>query len=112
MARQELLEIISPSGDVRFLNLDPSKGIINIGRHPENDLVLDSPRVGPFHAVLDIRQKPYRIVSLGADGDLTMSGQPLAANAPLLLNLWDTFQLCGYSFILYEGDGYAVNIGG
>ncbi len=111
MARQEQLEIISPGGEVKFLSLDPSKGIINIGRHPENDLVLENPQIGLFHAVLDYRQKPYRIMALGTDGDLMMGSERLPANTPRPVNLWDTFQLSGYLFILYEGDGIAVNIG-
>ena len=95
MARQEHLEIISPSGDVKFLKLDPAKGIVNIGRHPENDVVLEHPRVVPFHAVVDFRQKPYRVISLGSDGDLVVGGERLASNSPREFGPWDSFQLCG-----------------
>jgi len=87
MARQEQLEIISPSGEVKFLNLDPSKGIVNIGRHPENDLVLEHPQVGLFHAVLDFRQKPYRIMSLGTDGDLVVGNERLPANGKISIRV-------------------------
>src|SRR5438105_2202395 len=111
MATQEQLEIFSPSGDVKFLKLDPAKGIINIGRHPENDVVLEHPRVDPFHAVLDFRQRPYRVMSLGSDGDLVIGGERLTSNSPREVGPWDSFQLCGYSFILYEGEGVAINTG-
>jgi pSer/pThr/pTyr-binding forkhead associated (FHA) protein len=58
MPAQDQLEIITPSGDIRFYDLDPRQGIANIGRHPDNDIVIDSLHVAPFHAVLDYSQKP------------------------------------------------------
>ena len=39
------LELIFPNGDIRFLNVEIEKGVVNIGRHPENDIVIDAPGV-------------------------------------------------------------------
>ncbi len=53
MATLDQLEIISVSGMVEFYELDPAKGVTSIGRHPDNDVVLDSPGIALFHAMLD-----------------------------------------------------------
>jgi hypothetical protein len=58
------LEIIRATGQIEFYDLDPGKGVTNIGRHPGNDIVLVGPDIAPFHAVLDHRQKPYQLVVL------------------------------------------------
>jgi len=47
-ASHNQLEIIGPGGRIEFYELDPGKGVTNIGRHPENDIVIDSPTVAPF----------------------------------------------------------------
>ena len=100
------LEIISPSGEIEFHDLDPGKGVTNIGRHPENDVVIDSPTVAPFYAVLDHRKRPYHLMVLSA-GDIPaqtmLRGQPLPPNISEELHDWDTFQIDGYSLILVAG---------
>ena len=62
------LEIISASGHIEFFTLDPAKGITNVGSHPENDIVLRGPGIAPFHAMLDHRQHPVRIILLAQNG--------------------------------------------
>lgn len=100
------LEIIGPGGQIEFYELDPGKGVTNIGRHPENDVVIDSPTVAPFYAVLDHRKRPYHLMVLSA-GDrpaqTTLRGQPLSPNVSEELYDWDTFQIDGYSLILVAG---------
>ena len=61
------IEIIYPNGEVKFHELDAGRGITNIGRHPDNDVVIASAEVALFHAVLDHRQKPYRLSSINAN---------------------------------------------
>ena len=72
------LEIISPNGDVSFQALDPAKGVVNIGRHPDNDIVLDGDGVAEFHAVLDYRQRPYRFLLLDGSGGTHLEDRTLA----------------------------------
>jgi hypothetical protein len=48
MPSPDQLEVISQNGAVAFHDLDPGKGLTNIGRHPENDIVIDSPAVADF----------------------------------------------------------------
>ena len=108
MPTQDQLEIIGPGGEIEFHDLDPAKGVANVGRHPDNDIVIDSPGVALFHAMLDHRQKPSQIVILSQEGETTLSGQPLPANVPTELHNWDTLEIAGFTVILVEGTGVAV----
>ena len=99
------LEIIAPNGEIKFFDLNPGRGITNIGRHPENDLVIDSEDVAPFHAVLDHRQKPFQLVVVSQETETVVEGQRVPPNVPHVLQTWDTIQLNGHSLVLIEGDG-------
>jgi hypothetical protein len=99
------LEIIHASGDIRFVPLDVSKGVTNIGRHPDNDVVLDSPAVDLFHAILDHRQQPYQLMLLSPNANPRVGGQPLMPNAPTTLKPWDTLELDGFVLMVVEGGG-------
>jgi hypothetical protein len=101
------LEVIDPNGAISFVDLDPGRGITNIGRHPENDVVLDSPDVADFHAVLDHRHKPYQLVVVNPGSETIVSGQRVLPNVPHALNNWDTIELNGHSLVLVEGSGAA-----
>ena len=103
MPAYDQLELIAPSGEIKFYDLDPSRGITNIGRHPENDIVIDNPAVAPFHAVLDHRQRPYQLVVVTQDNPTSVGGEPVAPNVPHVLHTWDTIELNGHSLVLVEG---------
>jgi hypothetical protein len=105
---QDQLEIIRSSGEIEFYNLDPGKGITNIGRHPENDIVLVSPGVAAFHAVLDHRQKPYQLVVLSQESPTTLGGQILPSNVSTPLHDWDAIQFDGHTLVLLENGHPAV----
>src|SRR5258708_30238745 len=107
MPAYDQLELIAPSGEIKFYDLDPGKGITNIGRHPENDIVIDNPAVAPFHAVLDHRQRPYQLVVVTQENPTSVGGQPVAPNVPHVLNTWDTIELNGHSLVLVEGGSSA-----
>ncbi|MEE8389684.1 MAG: FHA domain-containing protein [Anaerolineae bacterium] len=102
MPVQDQLEIIYPNGEIEFHNLDLNGGIANIGRHPDNDIVIDSPGVALFHAVLDYSQKPYHITLLNQERDTTLGGQPLSPHIPAELHNWDTIEIAGHAIILLE----------
>jgi hypothetical protein len=108
MPKQDQLEIIGPGGRIEFYDLDPERGVTNIGRDPQNDVVVDSPGVAPFHAVLDHRQKPYQLMVLSEEGKTTLDGQRLDANVFRELRTWDTVEIDGYAIILLEGAGPAT----
>src|SRR5436309_10141814 len=103
MPAYDQLELIAPSGEIKFYDLDPRRGITNIGRHPENDIVIDSPSVAPFHAVLDHRQRPYQLVVVTQESPTSVGGEPVAPNVPHALNTWDTIELNGHSLVLVDG---------
>ena len=110
MPAYDQLELIAPSGEIKFYDLDPSRGITNIGRHPENDIVIDSPSVAPFHAVLDHRQRPYQLVVVSQESPTSVGGEPVAPNVPHTLNTWDTIELNGHSLVLVEGGSGARSL--
>jgi hypothetical protein len=99
------LEIIAPNGEISFFELNPGRGITNIGRHPENDLVIDNPEVALFHAVLDHRQRPYQLVVVTQENPTSVEGQRVPANVPRVINTWDTIELNGHSLVLIDGEG-------
>ncbi len=99
------LEIISPDGKIKFHALDPLKGVVNIGRHPDNDVVLDGPGVALFHAVLDYAQQPARLVILSREGETALAGRPLSPDLPTELRAWDTLEIGGYTIIPIGGAG-------
>ncbi|HQE91682.1 MAG TPA: FHA domain-containing protein [Anaerolineae bacterium] len=108
MPKTDQIEVISPDGAITFYDLDASKGITNIGRHPDNDIVLDAPNVAPFHAILDHRHKPYEIVILSEQGETRLAGQALAANISTALQNWDTVEIDSHLIILLEEAGTQV----
>ena len=60
----DILQITLPDGEVRSYPLDRTSGVTNIGRHANNDIVLDSPNIKPFHFVLDHQQQPFQLIAL------------------------------------------------
>src|SRR5512137_2923368 len=86
------LELITPGGQVRFFDLDPARGVANIGRHPDNDIVLDGPAISAFHAILDYHEKPYQLIWLDT-----------AAGPPRQLDSYDPVALDGYSLLIVSG---------
>jgi hypothetical protein len=103
MAASAQLEIIGPDGSVEFYSLDRPQGVMNIGRHPDNDIVIDSPNIASFHAIVDYQQWPYQIILLSEEGQTTLDGQTLPANVPTALENWNTIKIDRYDIILLEG---------
>lgn len=99
MPNQAYLEIIRPNGDVEFCPLDPGKGITTIGRHADNDVVIDQPGVKPFHAVLDYRCNPCQIIVLNVGGERSSP----AGDAPVL-HPWDALEIAGHTLIFLDGE--------
>jgi len=104
MAASDQLEIVYPNGEIKFYDL-AGRGITNIGRHPENDVVINSPDVALFHAVLDHRRKPCQIVLLDPQAQTRVKGQPLPANTAQELRNWDTIEVNGLAIIYLESQG-------
>jgi hypothetical protein len=63
--------------------LNENRGITNIGSHPDNDIVISDARVLPFHFMLDHRQKPYRVIALSPDSNITVDGIAISSGEPI-----------------------------
>ncbi len=98
------LEIIDPNGKIIFYDL-PVKGITNIGRHPENNIVLDSPGLAPFYAMLDHRQKPYQIMLLVPGETALVGDEPLLPNVSKALHHRTHIRIDRYTIVLVEDGG-------
>lgn len=96
------LEIIRANGEIEFYTLDPAAGITNIGRHPDNDIIIDSLGVAPFHAILDHRQAPYQMILLSPEGQSRIGNEALVPHTPRSLQHWDNIEIDGHRLILVE----------
>jgi hypothetical protein len=98
------LEIIGVDGIISFHALDPRRGVANIGSHPENDVVIPSPDVEPFCAVIDFRQEPYSLIvlpgSMPGNSRVLVNGQVAAPSSSASLRPWDTLSIGGVTIIV------------
>ncbi|MEJ2597107.1 MAG: FHA domain-containing protein [Anaerolineales bacterium] len=104
MATREKLEIIKDSGEIFFYEIDPDREVINFGSHPDNDVVISGPGISPFHAMLDLRQKPYQFVQLNETAETTGGDQILSPSEALEVHTWDTIELGDYRITLVESE--------
>jgi hypothetical protein len=111
MIVREQLEIIGPDGAVEFYAIDPDKGLVNIGRHRDNDIVIESSKVALFHAILDYSKESYTIVVLDDKGETYLDGKPLSPNVSQLLPHWSPLEIDGYTLMLVEGHRTDVSPG-
>lgn len=86
-------------------NLNPEKGIINIGSHPENDVVVQDPRIMPFHVMIDLRQKPYLVIALDPNADIEIDGQKMTEDGTMQVLDISQVSFCGYRLSLTSTNG-------
>jgi hypothetical protein len=104
MATREKLEIIKDDGETLFFEIEPDREVINFGSHPDNDVVVSGPGISPFHAMLDLRHKPYRFIQLNETAETTGGDKILSPSAALEVHTWDTIELGGYHITLIESE--------
>ena len=92
-----MTEITPQNQSMAFHALNPEKGILNIGSHPENDIVVQDPRVSPFHMMLDLRQKPYHVIGLSPDADIQVDGVQLKDGEARAIQDLSQLRFCGYA---------------
>jgi len=102
VATHEILEIIKASGEIFFSEIDPHREVINFGSHPDNDIVISSPGIAPFHAMLDLRRKPYQFKQLSETVETPKGQQILTPSESREIHLWDTIELGDYRITLIE----------
>ncbi len=104
MAIHEKLEIIKESGEIFFFEIEPGREAINFGSHPDNDVVLTSPGISPFHAMLDLRRKPYQFVQLNEAAQTPGGDQVLLPSTARDVHKWETIELGDYRITLIESE--------
>jgi len=102
VATRETLEIIKANGEIFFCEIDPHREVINFGSHPDNDIVISSPGIAPFHAMLDLRRRPYQFMQLSETGETNGDQQILSPSASREIHPWDTIELGDYRITLVE----------
>ncbi len=95
------LEIIHPQGEITFVAVD-GEGVLNIGKHPENHIVLRSDGVADFQALIDCRGGAALVIPLSDEPALLVNGHPV--HAPTPLPMWDTLQVGGYTLMLISSE--------
>lgn len=82
---------------VRIFPLD--KAVVNIGRHPDNHLVLDDPRVSRQHAQLRAVRGQYLLFDLGSAGGTLVNNQRVHQ---AVLSSGDVISLAGVPLVYGE----------
>jgi|DewCreStandDraft_4_1066084.scaffolds.fasta_scaffold00003_600 hypothetical protein len=80
------------------------KAIINIGRHPDNHLVLDDPRVSRQHAQLRAVRGQYMLFDLGSAGGTMVNNQRVRQ---AILSSGDVISLAGIPLV-YGQDSHPI----
>lgn len=104
MTTREKLEIIKDSGEIFFYEIDPDREFIKFGSHPDNDIVVSSPGISPYHAMLDLRRTPYQFVELNETVETTDGDQVLSPSKAREIHTWDTIELGNYRITLIESE--------
>lgn len=104
MATREKLEIIKNSGEIFFYDIEPHQEFIKFGSHPDNDIVVSSPEISPYHAVLDMRHSPYQFVELNETVETTDGDQILSPSTAREIRTGDTIELGDDRITLIESE--------
>ncbi len=69
-----------PTPGARLISPDTGQVVeiessLSIGRHPDNDLVIDDPRVSSRHAAIEFRDQQWRIIDLNSSNGTSADGK-------------------------------------
>jgi hypothetical protein len=104
MTIREKLEIIKDSGEISFFEIEAGREVINFGSHPDNDIVVAGSGISPYHAMLDLRKRPYQFVQLSETAQTTGGDQVLSPSTAREIHKWDTIELGEYRITLIESE--------
>jgi hypothetical protein len=106
MPAGKVREASSPQAPEAFLLVENgkrqiplNKPIVNIGRHRDNDVILDDPTISRHHAQLRLRFGHYVMFDLGSSGGTTVNGESVGER---ILQSGDVIGLSGCSIIYVE----------
>ena len=75
------------------------KPVVNIGRHRDNDIILDNPKVSRHHAQVRQRSGGYMIFDLDSAGGTIVNGETVSQ---AMLDTGDIIELAGTSLLYVE----------
>ncbi|MFZ9889259.1 MAG: FHA domain-containing protein, partial [Myxococcota bacterium] len=59
------------------------KAVVGVGRHPDNDIILDDPTLSRFHARIERRGATYAVTDLGSSVGVLLNGQRIEGDREL-----------------------------
>lgn len=74
-----------------------ARAVVGLGRHPQNDIVLDDRTLSRFHARIERRDDRYVVIDLGAQNGVHLNGERIAGEA--LLQSGDRIDLGRYTAV-------------
>ena len=77
-----------------------AQAVVGLGRHPQNDIVLDDRTLSRFHARIEKRDNGYVVVDLGAQNGVHLNGDRIDKEA--LLATGDRIDLGRYTAVFQE----------
>ncbi|HZS76358.1 MAG TPA: FHA domain-containing protein [Ktedonobacteraceae bacterium] len=81
-----------------------SSGVLTIGSSPDNQLVVNDPKVSAHHAEVRPDVQGYSVVDLGSMHGTFVNGQRLDWNAPYVLNPGDSITIGDTTFSYISGE--------
>jgi hypothetical protein len=87
----------------QVLGMNFNQPLINIGSHPDNDIVLRGEGVEPFHAVLKVSVNAFQFVLLSPQADLAIDGK-VYTESPVDVNEFNRIGIGGHE-IMFQNHG-------
>ncbi|MBN1888202.1 MAG: FHA domain-containing protein [Thermoflexales bacterium] len=81
---------------------------INLGRAPDNDVILDDPQVSGHHARLNLTGSTVTLMDLGSLNGISVNGQRIPPRTSVELNPGDAFQIDEFTFRLRPSEPGAL----
>lgn len=77
-----------------------ARAVVGLGRHPQNDIVLDDRTLSRFHARIERRDSGFVVLDLGAQNGVHLNGERIAQEA--LLHPGDRIELGRYTAVFQD----------
>lgn len=87
-----------------------ARAVVGLGRHPQNDIVLDDRTLSRFHARIERRDDRYVVIDLGAQNGVHLNGERIAGEA--LLQSGDRIDLGRYTAVFQATRANQKKVGG
>ncbi len=84
-------------GDERLAEHELVHGVVGLGRHPDNDIVLDDRTLSRFHARIERRDDAFVVVDLGAQNGVHKNGERIQTESELITG--DRIELGKYTAV-------------